>query len=280
MTTRRVSSLLAAVIATACAAIVAGHAAADEAHPVAEIRPGVAAGYLAQDAIPDSLALLPPPPPEGSAAVAMDQEISRADIALEGTKRWKLAGMDANLSFPWAAGDFACALNAPVTLLDTPHLYQLLRRAMTDAAQSTRAAKDHYKRPRPFLVNKAPTCTPGAEEHIAQEGSYPSGHTAIGWTWALILSEISPDQNQAILARGRAFGQSRVVCNAHWQTDVIESFFLGAATVARLHDDPAFLADLDAAKTELAAARAKKLAPQRDCKVEADALAQQSLQAP
>ena len=37
--------------------------------------------------------------------------------------------------------------------------------------------------------------------------------SAIGWTWALTLSEISPDQTDAILARGRAFGESRVVCN-------------------------------------------------------------------
>ena len=278
MTIPYVSFRRAALVA-ACVAIAARCALADEAHPAADIRPGVAAGYLPQDSLPDSLVLLPPPPADGSAALASDREISQTDIALEGSKRWKLAGMDANLSFPWAAGDFACALGAPVSLLDTPHLYQLLRRTMTDAAQSTRAAKDHYARPRPFMVNKAPTCTPGAVEHLAQDGAYPSGHAAIGWSWALILSEISPDQGSAILTRGRAFAQSRVVCNVHWQSDVIESLALGAVTVARLHADPTFIADLTAAKAELAAVRGKK-PPQRDCKVEADALAQQPAQAP
>jgi acid phosphatase (class A) len=266
-----------AVLAMAYAATSAGGAMADEAAPaVPEIRPGALAGYLPHDALPDSVALLPPPPAEGSATLAMDEAISQTNVALEGAPRWKLAGMDANLSFPWAAGDFACALNVAVTQTDTPRLYQLLRRTMSDAAASTRAAKDNYKRKRPFMVNKAPTCTPGAEEHLAQDGSYPSGHTAIGWTWALILSEISPEQAQAILARGRAFGQSRVVCNVHWQSDVNESLLLAAATVARLHDDPTFLADLAVAKNELAAARAKKLAPQRNCKAEADALAPQA----
>jgi acid phosphatase (class A) len=280
MTIPHVASRRAARLAAACLAIAAGCAMGEETHPAADIRPGVAAGYLPQDAVPDSLVLLPPPPAEGSAALTMDREISRAEIALEGSKRWKFAGMDANLSFPWAAGAFVCALGAPVSLLNTPHLYQLLRRTMTDAAQSARAAKDRYKRPRPFMVNKAPTCTPGAEEHLAQDGAYPSGHAAIGWAWALILSEISPEQSSAILARGRAFGQSRVVCNVHWQSDVTESLVLGAATVARLHADSAFLADLDAAKAELAAARAKKQPPQRDCKVEAEALAQQPSPAP
>jgi acid phosphatase (class A) len=38
---------------------------------------------------------------------------------------------------------------------------------------------------------------------------------------------------------------------------VIEGRFLGAATVARLHDEPEFVADLEAAKAELAAALAE-----------------------
>jgi acid phosphatase (class A) len=248
-------------------------ASADDAAPVPEIRPGVLAGYLAATALPDSVALLSPPPLEGSVGQAIDDEASRSALALQGTARWKLAAMDANLSFPWAAGDFACSMNAAVTQTDTPRLYQLLRRSMADAGASTRAAKDHNQRKRPFMVNMAPTCTPGAEDALARDGAYPSGHTAIGWTWALILSEIAPDQSQAILARGRAFGQSRVVCNVHWQSDVDASLLLAAGTVARLHDDPTFVADLEAAKAEITAARAKRLAPQRDCKVEATALA-------
>ena len=273
------STSLGLVFALGCVALGGGRVSADEA-AAPEMRPGILAGYLPQAAVPDSVALLPPPPAEGSAAIGLDQEINRGDLALQRTPRWRLAGMDANLSFPWAAGDFACALNISVTQLDTPRLYQLLRRSMTDAGASTGAAKDKYKRQRPFLSNKQPTCTPGAEESLASNGSYPSGHTAIGWTWALILGEISPEQSEAILARGRAFGESRLVCNVHWESDVIEGRFVGAATVARLHADPTFLADLDAAKAEVAAARAKKLAPQRDCKFEAEALAQRPLQAP
>jgi acid phosphatase (class A) len=61
---------------------------------------------------------------------------------------------------------------------------------------------------------------------------------------------------------------------------VIEGRFLGAATVARLHADPTFLADLDAAKAELAAVRAKALPPQRDCAAEAAALASVPPQSP
>lgn len=240
---------------------------------VPEVVPGFLAGYLPYNAIPSSLALLPPPPAAGSAALAYDEEISRKALTLRGTLRWNLANEDANLMFPQAAGTFSCALNAPIAEQDTPHLYMLLRRTATDAGLSTYTAKDHYNRTRPFVANKEPICTPEEGKSSMKDGSYPSGHSSIGWAWALILSEISPDQADAILARGRAFGDSRVICNVHWESDVIEGRFMGASTVARLHADPAFRADLEAAKTEVAAVRAKGLKPLRDCAVEAAAMA-------
>lgn len=230
-------------------------------------------GYLPTEVLPNSLALLPPPPAEGSASFALDEAVSQNSRSLRGTPRWDLATEDANLKFPQAAAAFSCTLNAPITEQDTPQLYTLLQRTLEDAHRSTSAAKNHYKRTRPFVVNNEPTCMPSDESHLRNNGSYPSGHTTIGWAWALILSEVAPEQADAILARGRAFGQSRVICNAHWQSDVIEGRFMGAATVARLHSDPEFRAAILAAQAELAAVRAKGLKPGRDCEAEAKALA-------
>jgi len=144
---------------------------------------------------------------------------------------------------------------------------------MTDIGLSTYAAKNHYNRTRPFLWNKAPICTPNDREFLEKDGSYPSGHTAIGWGWALILSEISPGETDAILARGLAFGESRNVCNAHWHSDVVQGRVIAAGAVARLHADPVFLADLESARAELAAVRKRGLKPTRDCNVEAASLA-------
>ena len=241
---------------------------------VADIRPGFLVGYLPPDALPDSLALLSPPPAAGSAAQTADEEATRKTRVLRGTPRWALATEDDDLMLPHAAGTFSCALNAPITEEETPRLYTLLRRSLADAARSTYAAKDHYRRVRPFLVNMEPLCAPEAErERLTKSPSYPSGHSALGWAWALILTEIAPEQTDAVLTRGRAYGQSRVICNVHWQSDVDAGQVIGAATVARLHADPAFRADLEAAKAELAAARAKGLKPARDCTKEAAALA-------
>jgi acid phosphatase (class A) len=241
---------------------------------VPEVHPGLLAGYLPSEALPNSLALIPPPPAKGSAALALDEEVARKTFPLRSTPRFAQALLDYDLSFPNAAGTFSCALNAPVSEENTPHLYMLLRRTLTDVGGSTYAAKNHYNRQRPFVLNHEPICAPETRAGLEKDGSYPSGHTAVGWAWALILTEISPEQTNAILARGRAYGESRNVCNHHWNSDVVWGRFMGAATVARLHADPTFRADLEAAKGELAAVRAKGLQPARDCKAEAEALAQ------
>jgi acid phosphatase (class A) len=225
--------------------------------PVKEVHPGILEGYLVPEELPDSLALVPPPPEEGSAAFARDEEANREGRALRGTPRWELAAKDAVLHFPEAADAFTEAVGFEITETDTPYLYQLMRRTLADAGLSTYAAKEHYQRKRPFMLNNEPICTPEDEEGLRKDGSYPSGHTAIGWAWALILSEVVPERIDAILARGHEFGESRVVCNVHWQSDVDQGRIMAAATVARLHADEGFLHDLEMAKREIASLRSR-----------------------
>ena len=240
--------------------------------PVPEIHPGILQGYLPVKTLPNSLALIPPPPAEDSVAFALDDKVNFESLALQGTARWRLAAQDADLSFPSVAGTFSCALNAPISEEETPQLYRLLHRTLADAGLSSYSAKNHYNRTRPFVLNKQPTCSPSDEEALRNDGSYPSGHTAIGWAWALILTEISPEQTDAILTRGWAFGQSRTICNVHWQSDVLMGRITGASAVAQLHSNEEFRAAVEASKIELKTVRAKGLKPVRDCKAESDAL--------
>jgi acid phosphatase (class A) len=76
----------------------------------------------------------------------------------------------------------------------------------------------------------------------------------------------------ALLARGRAFAESRMFCNLHWWSDVVEGQQMGAAAVARLHADPVFRAQLDLARDEVDALLASNEAPAWDCASEAAAL--------
>jgi acid phosphatase (class A) len=264
-----------------CFAIIVGcgsHLGRGESTALPELQAGSPEGYLPSKTLPNSRVLLPPPPKEGSAAFVLDEAYSRKSLALHDTPAWTMAMLDADLTFPNVAATYSCALNAPVTERDTPHLYKLLGRALTDALHSTKAAKEHYQRPRPFLLNKAPICTPKERERLEKSGSYPSGHNAASTVWALILVEISPEQTNAILARGQAFGVSRMICNVHWYSDTLQGRYMGSYTAASLHADNQFLEDLKTAKAELEAARARGLKATRDCKAEAAAMdLQQSL---
>ena len=267
------------VPALAVLAVLAGCQTAPPAPPtspevVGEFRAGSGylKGYLDRKQLPDSLALLPKPPAEGSAEAAADLAVHRATRALRDTPRWALANADDNLKFPKAAEVFSCALDMPVSQEATPHLNMLLRRTLLDAGLSTYGAKDHYKRQRPFAALKEGTCAPASEAALAKDGSYPSGHSALGWAWGLVLAGIAPDKADAVLQRAHAFGQSRVICGVHWQSDVDHGRVMGAAAVARLQSDPVFTAQVALARQEVADARAKGAKSPLNCSAEKAAL--------
>ncbi|KLD77342.1 phosphatase [Xanthomonas hyacinthi DSM 19077] len=239
--------------------------AAPIARPMAE---GTAAGYLAPSQLPDSLLLVPPPPAKDSPGRALDEAVNKEALALRGSPRFALAAQDAELHFPAAANHFSCPLGIQVSAQHTPHLYRLLQRVAEDAGDAAEKAKAYYHVPRPFMDNGEASCTPADEAELRPNGAYPSGHTSIGWAWAQVLSEADPARTDALMARGRSYGESRIVCNVHWQSDVLASRIVAAATVAKLQDNPQFRADLEGARQEIGAARAQGLTPAKDCAAE------------
>ena len=258
--------LLAAALAAGCATVAPPTSPAE----LSQGRPGYVIGYLKPAELPESQARLPPPPAAASAALAADEDAYRSTRKLRDTPRWALAAKDADLGFPKAAETFSCVLAMPVSEEATPHLNMLLRRVRADASRANDKAKDYYKRRRPFTVHGDPSCTPREK---LKDDSYPSGHSSIGWAWALVLAEIAPDRGNAILARGLAFGQSRIVCGVHWKSDVEAGRVIGASVVSRLHADPVFTAQSAAARKEIEGARAAGLKSPLDCAAEAQALA-------
>lgn len=273
MATNKVLSLgLAGAIALAAtSAIVIGQTAPAPVAVPPSINIGAGSGYLPRGAVPNSLLLNPPPPAAGSPAEARDRAGADAAVALQGSPRWALAARDAELATPGATSAFSCAAGVAIGPQTTPKLQALLRRALLDLAMSTGPTKRKYMRPRPFMVNGKPTCTPEAEALLRRDGSYPSGHSALGYGWGLILAQVIPDRAAELVARGRAYGDSRRICNVHWLSDVEEGRVAASAVVARLNAEPAFRADLDAARAEVAALAERN--PGKDCAAEAALLA-------
>jgi acid phosphatase (class A) len=116
------------------------------------------------------------------------------------------------------------------------------------------AAKNQAMRRRPFFADPNALQCDALDNVTANQSSYPSGHSTGGWAWALVMAELVPSRADAILQRGRDFGDSRVICGYHFQSDIEAGRTLAAAVIARLHADAAFRRDLDAARAELARA--------------------------
>ena len=231
----------------------------------ASLHHGLMRGYLPIENLPDSLALLPAPPQPGTPAFDTDELAFTSTRVLLDQPRGDLARSDARLKFPQATEAFHCAAGIPLNSDATPHLETLLRRVMTDSALSTFKAKDHYNRTRPFVYNKQASCTPEEEASLAKNGSYPSGHAALGWAWGLVLAELMPNRADALFQRAYDYGQSRVVCGVHWQSDGDAGRLMGAASVATLHTDPTFLAQMALAKQEIAALESQGTATPANC---------------
>lgn len=228
-------------------------------------------GYLTPSAL-DVTRILPPAPIEGDPRYAADRRIFKATRHWAGTPRWDMATRDVTTSGPYMASAFSCALGLQLDPKRAPKTMKLIALAGSTANDQSRAAKEFYRRLRPFQIDRGRTCQ--APEELKGSYDYPSGHTTWGWTWALILAELAPDRASAILARGRAYGESRLVCGVHNYSALEAGRVTASATYSAEHGTPRFQADLAAAKAELDALRADPAMPKPDrCEAEADLVA-------
>ncbi len=145
---------------------------------------------------------------------------------------------------------FAPALGESFTEGNYPLTDAALERVLAPLGAAIGVAKARYERERPFEVDAAVTPCIEPSDRLRASGSYPSGHAAFGWAWGLVLAELAPEHANAILARGREYGDSRVVCGLHYASDVEAGRVIAAAAIARLHAEPGFRLALEAARAE------------------------------
>lgn len=207
--------------------------------------------FLQISDVPNSLEYLPGPPDAGSVAFLNDKARYDWGKSLRKTERGEQAFQDARVSGSGVPRAFSEAFGINITEKDTPEIYKLVVGMREDAGDlATRAAKNYYNRMRPYAFFGEDTCNPEQQAELSTNGSYPSGHTSIGWATALVLSEINPDRQDEIIERGYQMGESRVICGYHFQSDVDAGRLTGSTVVARLHADPHFTAQLEKAKKE------------------------------
>lgn len=196
----------------------------------------------------DAVTLMGPPPAANSAEQAADTLAMRPRVSDE-----RLAQARADQPFgPWAA--MRPVLGEGFTEANLPRTARVFTLLLNSLSPGIGAGKDHFARRRPFAEDARYLQCDDPGQSGANSGSYPSGHAAGGWAWALVLAELLPSRADALLQRGRDYGDSRVICGFHYPSDIEASRLLAAASLARLHGDAEFRRALDAARRELARA--------------------------
>jgi len=121
-------------------------------------------------------------------------------------------------------------------------------RIATDESVYADVPKDYWKRSRPKTLDATiKTCAP------TNGFSYPSGHATRGYVFGVVLAAAVPEKHDAILDRSAEYARNRVVCGAHFPSDVEAGRLLGTSLAAVMLAQPGFRQDLDAVRAELKA---------------------------
>ena len=207
--------------------------------------------YFTSEEMPDMTKWCPEPPDTVSAAFAYDiMQYMWGKQMRNNKQRADIAYRDAEYSLEYIAQEFSVPFGLEISQENTPEIYKLLRNATATCDSICRTAKIYFKRMRPFVRFKEPTLRPEYEPHMGSHRSFPSGHTILGWSTALLLTEVNPERADTILSRGLMYGESRVIVGAHWQSDVNAGVMGATAAYARLHTSERFLEQMRLARLE------------------------------
>lgn len=196
----------------------------------------------------DPALVLPPPPAANSAQVMAEL----AELRAAGAARTAAEEADARLDGETKnATIFASVLGPKFDLDRLPATAALLAQVRASEKATVDRGKDHFKRPRPYVLDPALKSCKRNEDPLS---SYPSGHTSMAFSMGETLARLVPEKAEALLARAARYGQSRIVCEQHFRSDVTAGQMLGLLIAERLLAKPAFRTAFDAARRELVAA--------------------------
>ncbi len=175
-------------------------------------------GYLSQEQITDTTSLIGAPPSSDSIAFLNDKAISEATFSLDkDNPKYQQAINHSDDNLDDVMSEFSEVVGQSIDKENTPYIYSLLEKSTNDANNFKDKAKNHYKRKRPFVYFDRKPCS------TTEDGttySYPSGHSTRAWNDGLILASLKPQKANEILDMSKSMAESRVICGAHWPSDI------------------------------------------------------------
>lgn len=176
-----------------------------------------------------------------------------------GSDRWWLAIADAELRPPEAAQHFDCVLGTRLAAKPRPALTRLMTRLLVDSDAASRRLAELHPRRRPVAVDRNLQPCQRIDTATRDTPSWPATGAVAGAAYGEMFADLAPDRADGARGRGAEIGRSRAVCRMNWPQDVDDGFRAGRRVYAAVQEAPEFRADLEAARAEVAAARAEGL---------------------
>ena len=198
----------------------------------------------------DPSRMLPPPSQDGS-------DLQKADLA-DVRRVYKSRTPERRTQAEWddkheSAELFFATLGPGFYLARLPATAKLLTAVDAEQEMAATIAKRYFKRKRPWAIDPSLVACDYAT-NAPPLTSYPSGHATLGYTVGFVLAALMPEKSQAILGRAQDYAYSRVVCGAHYRSDIEASHVFGTELAMMMMQSPKFTPLFRASRNELKAA--------------------------
>ena len=193
----------------------------------------------------DPSRLLPPPAADGSVKTKEEiAELHRIENARTPAQLERAVYDDKTED----ASIFAEVLGPIFDLAKLPATAHMFADIRADEKAAAAEAKEFFKRTRPWLADQTLN---SCNKNDKPKSAYPSGHATMGYSFAVVLASLVPEKSQAIFARAAEYAENRLVCGAHYRTDIVGGQVLGTVVGIAMMNNPAFQSEMRAAAEEL-----------------------------
>lgn len=228
--------------------------------------------FLTQPDLQRIQSAVPTPPAKGDVADTLDHLIYQETRSVLHGARGQAAAEDDIFDVDQITPTFSAAYGLRLSRQQQPELFRLLDELMGEHGEAYGALHTFKKNPSFFRTrpiaefgDQADTCVKPidmagyAHEDLVtydlpKSSSYPSGHSFRGMLTGLVLAEVRPEHAAELINRGEEFGESRVICGFHWESDIVAGRLVALKIADALRANPEFRAEIEKIRHDKAAA--------------------------